>query len=269
MHRFTRLTQQLTCLTSISTRRAAHGLPLQASLIRNRPSLCRSFVAWQPLRTKQDTIDSANAKISATTEETEEDDLEEIDPKLYEELTTDENGETIDTDWFVEEEDFVPLWQRRAVEGHLQERQASLQELVETGAFTVDTVKQLLEESKMDDVQVLDIRDKCDWTDYMVVASSERGERFLSNVAENIAQAMRKAARTHPDKRFPQPRMEGRDDATGWLLMDLGRCVVHLFTPEMREKYDLESLWTKDTAGWFADEAETETETETETEKRP
>lgn len=189
MHRFTRLAQ-LTCLTSITATRTVQTLPLRASLIQNRPSLCRSFVAWQPLRAKQDTPEFTNATVSATTEETEEDDLEEIDPKLYEELTTDENGETIDTDWFVEEEDFVPLWQRRAIEGHLQERQAALEELVETGAFTVDTVKQLLEESKMDDVQVLDIREKCDWTDYMVIASSERGERFLSNVAESIAQAV-------------------------------------------------------------------------------
>lgn len=40
--------------------------------------------------------------------------------------------------------------------------------------------------------------------------------------------------------------MEGRDSDSGWLLIDLGRCVVHLFTPEMRQLYDLEGLWTRD-----------------------
>jgi ribosomal silencing factor RsfS len=39
------------------------------------------------------------------------------------------------------------------------------------------------------------------------------------------------------------PHIEGRHDQSGWLLIDLGRCVIHLFTPEIREQYDLEGLW--------------------------
>ena len=29
----------------------------------------------------------------------------------------------------------------------------------------------------------------------------------------------------------------------GWLVMDYGDVVVHLFSPDMREYYDLEGLW--------------------------
>ena len=30
-----------------------------------------------------------------------------------------------------------------------------------------------------------------------------------------------------------------------WILMDLGDIIVHVFTPEFREYYDLERLWSK------------------------
>ena len=38
-------------------------------------------------------------------------------------------------------------------------------------------------------------------------------------------------------------RVEGRS-AEGWLVMDFGDVVVHLFSPDMREYYDLEELWS-------------------------
>ncbi len=38
-------------------------------------------------------------------------------------------------------------------------------------------------------------------------------------------------------------RVEGQA-GEGWLVMDFGDVVVHLFSPDMREYYDLEELWS-------------------------
>ena len=38
-------------------------------------------------------------------------------------------------------------------------------------------------------------------------------------------------------------RVEGRSQ-DGWLVMDFGDVVVHLFSPDQREHYDLEELWS-------------------------
>ncbi len=38
-------------------------------------------------------------------------------------------------------------------------------------------------------------------------------------------------------------RIEGQA-GEGWLVLDYGDVVVHLFSPDMREYYDLEELWS-------------------------
>jgi ribosome-associated protein len=38
-------------------------------------------------------------------------------------------------------------------------------------------------------------------------------------------------------------RVEGQA-GEGWLVLDFGDVVVHLFSPDMREYYDLEELWS-------------------------
>ena len=52
--------------------------------------------------------------------------------------------------------------------------------------------------------------------------------------------------------------IEGR--ATGWILLDYGSVVVHVFTKDARETYSLERLWcdgeSVDLSAWIAQEEE-------------
>ncbi|KAI9302215.1 Oligomerization domain-containing protein [Cunninghamella echinulata] len=218
------------------------------------------FSTFGSLYTKQDIDNNNNNKV---TEENEDDILEEegeeiLDPKDYPELYPDEQDEEIDTEWFVDkefisEEDFIPLWQKQATEkkDHFLKEDSTRQQLKavseqliqDNGILSPTTIEQLLTKLKMDKIEILDIRDKCDWTSYMIIAESSKGDRFLNNVAEQFTSTVRKAimAANHPQ--LPSPHIEGRNDDSGWLLIDLGHCVIHLFTPEVREKYDIEGLW--------------------------
>lgn len=42
---------------------------------------------------------------------------------------------------------------------------------------------------------------------------------------------------------LPKPSIEGQKEGSDWLLVDAGPYIIHLFTPDAREQYDLEGLW--------------------------
>ncbi|ORZ25940.1 hypothetical protein BCR42DRAFT_314949 [Absidia repens] len=215
------------------------------------------FNHWTPLQQTKQPQDTTTPPFSSTKEDEEEEDEETLDPKDFPELYPDEEGEgdqVIDTEWFVdsdytESEDFVPMWQRQAdAQQHLQDRKALQtlsEQLLKDDSLTPEMIQQVLEQAKMDNVLVMDVREKCDWTDYMIIAESAKGDKFLSSVAEHVGSTVRKAIAAHPGALhdLPNPHIEGRNDQSGWLLIDLGRCIVHLFTPEIRDHYDLEGLW--------------------------
>ncbi|KAI9471798.1 MAG: Oligomerization domain-containing protein [Benjaminiella poitrasii] len=185
------------------------------------------------------------------------DDLKTTKPKdtygsLSDEIVPDEES---DKDWFVDpdyevlsETDFIPLWQRRAVGEHMTERlalQKASKDLMSTGNLTAESLRSILEESKLENVTVIDVKEKCDWAEYMIIASSSKGEKYLSSVAEHVTSVAKKAIQACPDRMETQPipYIEGRNDNSGWILIDLGRIIIHLLTPEIRKHYDLEGLW--------------------------
>ena len=89
----------------------------------------------------------------------------------------------------------------------------------------------ILEEKKAADILALDISKISTLADYFILASAENVRQLDAledAVEEGIGLELNK---------------EGEGDS-GWILMDYKDIVVHLFTKEQREFYDLEKIWS-------------------------
>ncbi len=92
-----------------------------------------------------------------------------------------------------------------------------------------------LEEIQAGDIEVLDVRELTDITDYMVVATG-RTDRHVRAIAEKVAVSAK-----HRDA--PPLGVEGEREGA-WMLVDLCDVIVHVMQPDTRDLYQLEKLWS-------------------------
>jgi len=85
------------------------------------------------------------------------------------------------------------------------------------------------------DIVALDLREVAGYTDFFVICSGNT-DRQTKAVHDAIHQGLKKQYGLLPR------RVEGVSEAR-WVLMDYLDVVVHVFTPETRDFYRLESLW--------------------------
>jgi ribosome silencing factor RsfS/YbeB/iojap len=92
------------------------------------------------------------------------------------------------------------------------------------------------------------VRERCGWADFFVVATA-RSPRHIRMLAGAVLHAVKQRVRYVLGTSL-RPSIEGADSVeTGeqgddhWMLVDCGSCVVHVFSKEARERYDLEGLW--------------------------
>jgi ribosome-associated protein len=98
----------------------------------------------------------------------------------------------------------------------------------------VKTCGMLAEEKKAQDVVVMKLDDLTDIADYFLVASGT-GERHVRTIADSVETGMK--------ERGVKPySVEGHRDGR-WIIIDYQNVIVHIFLEQLRELYDLESLW--------------------------
>jgi ribosome-associated protein len=92
----------------------------------------------------------------------------------------------------------------------------------------------IADDKQATDLVALDVRSLVSYTDYLVICTA-RNERQAKAIHDEVYHQLKR------DGWLPA-RVEGEREAE-WVLMDYLDAVLHIFTPELRERYRLEVLW--------------------------
>jgi ribosome-associated protein len=84
------------------------------------------------------------------------------------------------------------------------------------------------------DIVMLDMQDVSLLADYFIICNADSTPQFKA-----ILDEVEKQAKASGGRRL---RVEG-EPSSGWVLLDYGAVVVHVFDPELRAYYNLEELW--------------------------
>jgi len=98
----------------------------------------------------------------------------------------------------------------------------------------VDVVNNILDDSKSEKINIVDIHHKTSIADFFVIATC-RSTRHANAVADELIRKLKKNG-------IMCPNPEGRPKCD-WVIVDAGSVIVHLFRSEIRELYSLEKLW--------------------------
>ncbi len=90
-----------------------------------------------------------------------------------------------------------------------------------------------LDEKKAEDIKAIEITELTIVADCFIIASGT-SSTHVKALAGEVEDRMTKAG-------VEPQHIEGR--ATGWILLDYGTVVVHIFDEKSREYYNLERLW--------------------------
>ena len=104
----------------------------------------------------------------------------------------------------------------------------------DTAALARNLAKTAIEKLATD-VRLVDLREIVSYTDFFVVCTGSNS-RQTKAISDHVIDRMRELG-------YNKPRRRESDVDGTWVLLDYVDVVVHVFTPEAREFYRLESLW--------------------------
>ncbi len=107
-------------------------------------------------------------------------------------------------------------------------------ESIEIARSIVESVS----EKQADNIVLLDIRNISSFADYFVICSAE-SDRQIKAICEEISRILK-------ENGVISHHTEGSPDS-GWVLVDLGEVIVHVFSVEQRQHYNLDDFWVRAT----------------------
>jgi ribosome-associated protein len=96
------------------------------------------------------------------------------------------------------------------------------------------TIVDTLEEKKGENILLLDLQEICSFTDFFIISTGV-SERTLRALSQDVQKKIKQEHEVNA-------RVEG-SAKDGWVLLDYGSVILHLFSPKLRQYYQLEELW--------------------------
>jgi ribosome-associated protein len=119
-------------------------------------------------------------------------------------------------------------------ESERHSRATRVKEFALTALDLARSIVQALEARKGENILLLDISEIASFTDYFVLCTGT-SDRMLDALAESTLESIHQQNRKHG-------RKQGQS-REGWVVVDCGDVVVHLFSPDQRAYYNLEEFW--------------------------
>ena len=97
-------------------------------------------------------------------------------------------------------------------------------------------IENILEDNKAIEIKTIDLKNKTQIADYMIVASGN-SSKHIQSLSEILLNQLKKEG-------IEKCRIEGKE-SNEWKLVDAIDIIVHIFHPEKRKFYDLEKMWSE------------------------
>ena len=97
-------------------------------------------------------------------------------------------------------------------------------------------IENFLKDNKALEIISVDLKDKTSIADFMIFASGN-SSRHIQALSENLIDKLKKIG-------IENCRLEGKN-SSDWKLIDAIDIIVHIFHPEKRKFYNLESMWSE------------------------
>ena len=97
-------------------------------------------------------------------------------------------------------------------------------------------IENVLNDNKAIEIQSINLKDKTSIADFMIIASGN-SSKHIQALSEILMQKLK-------EKGINNCHLEGRE-SNDWKLIDAIDIIIHIFHPEKRKFYDLESMWSE------------------------